>query len=238
MNALPEPSEAQDPTRRSRSRRRGLQLLAAAAIAAVLVLTIALIACGHGHHRLHSAAAQTQSAPTSSAPASPTAPTHTSTVATARPSASNRPAAHKPARTAGPVIASTVPTRGTTGAGAATGWPQQVTSSTAPAPTSSKPAPQPTPTHTATPTAPEFVPHLLAAPEPAAFAGIPRGGAAQSMAEQCARDGSCGVTGVEWGGSCNLPAYRGDTAGAAHSGWAIWERAPDDCTWAEAVSSF
>lgn len=251
MNALPEPPEGTDPTEPQHSRRHGLQLLVVAAIAAVLVVTVAVLAFGHSHHRPHSAAAETQPAPTSAAPASPTATTHTSTSAAPRPSASKRPPVHKPARTtaatAGPVITNTALARGSIGASAgsaSSGWPQQVTSSAAPAPASSNPAPppRPKPTHpaTSTPTEPAFVPHFLAGPEPepAAFAGIPRGGPAQSMAEQCAQNGSCGVTGVEWGGSCNLPAYRGDTAGAAHSGWAIWERAPGDCTWAEAVSSF
>jgi hypothetical protein len=244
MTALPEPPEATDRAEPQHSRRRGLQLLVVAAIAAVLAVTVAVIAFGHSHRRLHSAAAEIRPAPTSSAPASPTTPAPTSTAPVARPSASKRPAAHKPARTAAATAGPATPARSTAGAGPAAGWPQQVTSSATPAAVlpSSKPVPppKPRPTHTATPTPtePAFVPHFLAAPEPAAFSGIPRGGAAQSLAEQCAQNGSCGVTGVEWGGSCNLPGYRGDTAGAAHSGWAIWERAPGDCTWAEAVSSF
>jgi hypothetical protein len=238
MNAPPEPPDTLDPADQPH-RRRGRQLLVIGAILAVLALTALLLAILHRQPAHTTTGSSAHPAATlSAAPTNTPGPVRTGPATTSKPAVSQRPATRRPTRTttAGPVIVSTARTQNNGGvAGAAR--PQQAAGS-APAAPVSTPAP-PRPTHAATPTpTPVFVAHFISAPEPAAFDGIPRGGAAQSAAETCARDGDCGVTGVQWGGSCSLPAYRGDTAGAAHSGWAIWQRGPADCTWAMAVSSY
>lgn len=72
--------------------------------------------------------------------------------------------------------------------------------------------------------------------------GLPAGSTPMGQAHTCAQSegDNCNVDNIRYGGTaaCNFPNYGKSLAGANYAGWAMWEYAPGNCSFAEIVSTF